>query len=234
MSSCWNGRQGPIIEVIGLCGAGKTTFFMEIVERFQNQGRLRLPPGVRPIPVSGYFVVCWSAWLAFSILCKKPASAVRFLARARNWHLVMKIAYRWLGLLKRNMRDGAFLVDSGVLQPIISFQVEENTSLDPVPLKEILASIPLPDIFIFINVPPPVAMERYMQREIAHNRPIKGTDVTFRNADSTLAELVELGKEQKVRVLVVDFHHDLHSGNREEAIEDIARQLSEELAHETH
>ena len=72
-------------------------------------------------------------------------------SKKNNRWLVNKIAYRSAGINCRKDRS-VILIDSGILQPFISFEIEENSLDISVPIHPILNGCALPDVVIVFKL----------------------------------------------------------------------------------
>ena len=77
---------------------------------------------------------------------------------------------RGAGLRMRKLVQKTLLLDSGLLQPFISFVVERNVRLRTVPVKAFLKAIRVPAFAIYVRVSPDTALRRFVTREATAGR----------------------------------------------------------------
>ncbi len=150
--------ENMIIEMLGLPGAGKTTVLHELK---------RMHPGIplTKIPFSSAMNTVW----AILCLCGKaalrnPVSMIRLVIREDGRWLLAKLGYRTAGVLRQ--KATGILVDSGVLQPLLSYATENaNSAVENRDILFLLDILPLPQAVIYVDVPAEVAYERYLFRQ---------------------------------------------------------------------
>lgn len=152
------------VEFVGLCGAGKSTFYELLKVRLSRAG-LSLAER-RPVNVSATRTLFYGGQFTAAMALRGGGGA-RFLMHPENWWLPFKLGYR---IAQMNQRAPAsdlwpLDVDSGLLQPIISFAAEHNRRLDRVPLAAILPLLALPQVLIYMRAAPALALRRYLARE---------------------------------------------------------------------
>ncbi len=198
--------MGYKIELLGLCGAGKTTFLTALTSKPVSEINFGLAYPVTP-----------SLWqtainllriLAVGFLVK-PISFPYFLIKKNNWWLIKKIAFRSAGIRLRG-NNNCILVDSGIMQPFLSFEIEENLFNSSVPIRAILASSVLPDLLLVFSVPPKIAMERYEQRGLrGEGKLIRiNSKNYFDRAENLRKDLISYCKEKNVRIIEVNSSHN--------------------------
>ena len=194
--------MGYKVEFLGLCGAGKTTFLNELSSEIKSDKYLGIEYPVIP-----------SLWQTLLSLIKilfigfffSPVSFSRFLSKKNNWWLVKKIALRSAGIKLRG--DSNFiLVDSGILQPFLSFEIEENVIDSNIPIHAILAGCNLPNLLLNFVVDPKIAMERYEKRGLrGDGKLIRANSKTnFNKAEKLRKNLISYCKMNKVEIIEVD------------------------------
>lgn len=147
-----------IIEIFGLPGAGKTT----VVD-----GLRRVSPSIPLIqpPIPSGLLTAWSIF----ILCGKvallhPLSLIRLGIRGDGRWLLAKLGYRMAGRWSQAKRG--IVVDSGVLQPLLSYAAEDAAeAADVQDVLALLDILPLPHAILYVDVPAQVAYERYLFRQ---------------------------------------------------------------------
>ncbi|MCM8530273.1 MAG: hypothetical protein NE330_03865 [Lentisphaeraceae bacterium] len=145
------------IEIIGLCGAGKSHFLSKIEKKLDAKIILS-----KPLSSDGLIYYKQVFLLFFKAFFMLRWKAAFYLTKPSSFWLRQKILFRQ-STLKKHL-DKSILVDSGVLQPLISYEVEEKVNKKPFPLQDILELLPLPFLVIYLNVQPQLAYERYKMR----------------------------------------------------------------------
>lgn len=164
-------RNGAI-EMFGLCGAGKSTLArgcLLVGESGQVGARLRPE---RPVKPSGWVTVAMAGLIAVSHGLRDPGGCARLLSSGAGRWLFLKLGYRVAGLHMRQDLDGCLLLDSGVLQPLVSFEVEYNLQLIEWNVERLARALPLPLYALYVRVEPEIAMQRYMDRERRQGRSV--------------------------------------------------------------
>ena len=190
------------IEFVGLCGAGKSTFISASRDMTALSSRLSFSYPVAP---STYMRIVCMVRIIGLLLVKAPFKCLIFMSRKNNWWLLKKLAFRSAGIRKRHNKR-LILVDSGVLQPFLSFEIEEKTSGSEIPLYLLLSCIPLPDIILDFCIPPEKAKERYHERESREGgRNIrKDSESHFISAENIKNKIVSFCSENKITVIKID------------------------------
>ena len=221
----------PVVEVLGHCGAGKTTMAEKVLPVLRKRLRHSVPPEMRPEVPSGWRTILLAASFGVRLLLRRPHVNAAFVARPLNWRLLMKLAYRTLGMRMRDLSNGAILLDAGVLQPFVSFQTEDSVSEKALPVADLLDLIPLPDAALFVDVDPETAQSRYVRRETACGRAIKGTAERFARAQATLDSLKVCLHDRGVRVLALDMNlpRDADADNWVETAETLEQLWTEKI-----
>lgn len=194
------------VEFLGLCGAGKTTFLNELSCELKSYKYLGIEHPVTP-----------SIWQTFLFLIKiliigffcSPVSFSHFLLKKNNWWLVKKIAFRSAGIKLRGERN-FILVDSGILQPFLSFEIEENVIDSNIPIHAILAGCNLPDLLLNFVIDPKIAMERYEERGLRGDGKLirANSKSNFNKAEKLRKDLISYCKKNKVVIVEVDSTQD--------------------------
>ena len=194
--------MGFKVEFLGLCGAGKTTFLKKLSSELESEKYLGLAHPVIP-----------SLWQTFLSLIKilivgffySPVSFSHFLLKKNNWWLVKKIALRSAGIKLRG-ENNFILVDSGILQPFLSFEIEENIIDSTVPIHAILAGCDLPNLLLNFVVVPEIAMERYKERGLRGDGKLIRTNSKsyFNKAEELRKDLVNYCKTKNIQIIDVD------------------------------
>lgn len=190
------------VELLGLCGAGKTTFINAITSMLKSNADFDLTYPIVPPKIQILISMIRVLWVGFFT---EPITFSRFIAQKNNRWLVNKIAYRSAGINCRKERSVIF-IDSGILQPFISFEIEENSLDISVPIHPILNGCALPDVVIVFEVAPSIAIERYKQRGLSGEGMVirKNSRKHFNRAEKLRKNLVEYCKMKNVQIVEVD------------------------------
>lgn len=153
------------IEIFGLCGAGKTTISTTLIKVLSEQRC-----GIPDFKVAYPQVVGWlpsrllTSLLIMRLVRHDPKTVATLLSdKAGRW-LLTKLGYRNACLQRRDSLPGTLLIDSGILQPFVSFEVEYNRNGIYYDIENLLRMMPLPEYAVYIRVSPLVAMKRYNER----------------------------------------------------------------------
>ena len=151
------------LEFVGLCGAGKSTFYERLKVRISTGFPLAER---RPVSVSAARASFYGGRFT-AAMAIKGGDGARFLLHPENWWLPFKLGYRSAQMKQHETvsEHWSLDVDSGLLQPIVSFAAEHNRRLDPIPLAVILPLLALPRILIYMRAAPALALQRYLARE---------------------------------------------------------------------
>jgi thymidylate kinase len=172
------------IELVGLCGAGKTTLAGKLAPLLARDTGNVIRPFSRPLP-GGTNVLLAAAALASRTLYRCPSEALPLLLNRAGLRLFAKLGYRIAGLAYKSP-EPSLISESGVLQPLISFDAQLNYAGLVVPLDAILRQLPQPDLVIRVDLSPEIAFERYRLRERAAGRPVEGSTAMFARALATI------------------------------------------------
>jgi hypothetical protein len=202
------------IELLGLCGAGKSTFIEAI------RGKLELDSSISlgyPITVPVSLTLVFMLKVLASSFLNNPIKMFIFLLKARNWWLIKKIAFRNASVSTRN-EESLVLIDSGILQPFLSFEIEERQNNSKIPLHSLLKSITLPDIILDFHVSPSVAKERYEKRGLCGEGRVirKDSEKYFIAAKKAKCKIVNYCNSNKTIIINIDssreFNEDYING----------------------
>lgn len=153
----------PRIEVFGLCGAGKSTIVARLLPLIAARGGTI--SATRPPPPWGPHSLARTARLLAASLAGNPASLAAFLTAPSNWWLPLKLGYRRAALAKLSHDQSHILLDSGILQPFVSFAIEWSARPNrTIPLQALLPNLPRATAAIHIHAPTQDAMQRYLAR----------------------------------------------------------------------
>ena len=194
--------MGLKIELLGLCGSGKTTFLTALTSALESKTDLGLAhplaPPISQIPIRLIRIFCIG-------LFTEPITFARFIINKSNWWLLKKVAYRSAGISSRG-DDNVILIDSGILQPFLSFEIEERQSNSIIPIRAILEACVLPKLVIVFIVPPKIALKRYEQRGLSGKGKLirKNSGRYFNRAEELRKNLVEYCEMKNVQIIEVD------------------------------
>jgi len=194
--------MGLKIELVGLCGAGKSTFISALSNRLPVKDCIELAHPIVPNTIMTRIYILRILVLG---LLTDPVTFLRFLSNSSNWWLIKKIAYRQAGISLREKKN-SILVDSGILQPFISFEIEEKITFSVIPLKSLLRGLALPDLVLFFSIPPSIAKTRYELRGMNGEGRIvrKNGEKYFERAEQVRQKLLAYCKEMKIQTVEVD------------------------------
>lgn len=197
-----------------MCGAGKTTLLRRLVVAVQELGGLSLPSIEMPVQPYGGTVWLETAKVVANALSSSPFSVTNFLCNGDNWWLPHKLGFRIAGTKMRRATSAPLLVDSGVLQPFISFAIEWNVRGSYVPAEAFLGTLALPELAIYVKVPPEVAYERYVRRAAILNRELPPGDVRprFHKGYETCERLCELYQQRNLTLEVLNAENMMQEG----------------------
>ena len=151
------------IELYGLCGAGKSTITNSLIPYFETG--CRGLDVARPISPGGIRTISRAARLALRATIVDPVGVGRFLSHRQGNALFLKLGLRIASMEVRKARPRTLLVDSGILQPIVSYLIEMNIGKLNAPLRALLSIVPFPSAVVYVRVKPEVAYHRYLERQ---------------------------------------------------------------------
>ena len=214
------------VELLGLCGAGKTTFLKGLTSKLDPDIDLGLAYSVIPSLSQRAISLMRILLTGFSI---KPVSFSSFLMKRNNWWLIKKIAFRSAGI-KLRADSNFILVDSGILQPFLSFEIEENTIDVNVPIHNLLSGCKLPDLLIVFNISPRIAMNRYEQRGLQGDGKLirDNSDNYFNKAEELRKNLISYCKDKNVHIIEVDSSENFSEDYLDSKLTEIYKFLKKE------
>ena len=166
----------PRIEVFGHCGAGKSTVIARLLPLIAARVGGEIS-ATRPPPPWGPQSLARTGQLLASGLAHQPGSLAAFLTQRSNWWLPLKLGYRRAALAKLPDDRTHILLDSGFLQPFISFAIEWAARPDQIiPVTALLTALPPAAAAIHIRTPTQVAMQRYLARAAAADAALADRD----------------------------------------------------------
>lgn len=216
------------IEVVGLCGAGKTTFIKLLEKKIIKKNKKIIFQNPKKNNLFLYYfyilkILSKSLYYQFFYV-------IFFLTIKSNWWLIKKIAYREAGLLKK---EGAIsiLKDTGIMQPFISFEIEHKASNAKVPLDTLLKVISKPDIIIFFNIKKETAIKRYHERYLkGYGKPLrKNSEYYFDQADRIKTMMIEYCKHHNIRIVNVNSENEFNDEYIDTVIEQIQNEINKYL-----
>ena len=200
------GAVNRSIETFGLCGAGKTTLLRRLIVAIQETGGELLPSIETPVQPQGSNVWAETARVVSRAFSSEPLGVSRFLFEEANWWLPHKLGFRIAGMRMRRATTAPLLIDSGLLQPFVSFAIEWNLRGSEVPISAFLNALALPDLAIYVRASPEAAYERYVAREVAAQRALPRGDLQgrFLMGYEMCQRLVDLYAHLGLRLEIVD------------------------------
>ncbi len=154
----------PRIEVFGLCGAGKSTVVARLLPLIAARTGTAIC-ATRPTAPRGPQSLGRTGRLVAGAGLRNPWALAAFLRHPSNWWLPLKLGYRRAALANLADDQAHILLDSGVLQPFISFVIEWCRRPDQaVPLAGLLPALPKTTAALHIHAPAETAMQRYRAR----------------------------------------------------------------------
>jgi hypothetical protein len=224
--------MGYKIELVGLCGAGKSTFIAALEDRLISDEVIELDHPV--IPNLLFFAIYILKILLFGF-ATEPIVFSKFLSKRSNWWLVKKVAYRQAGMRLRGNKN-YILVDCGTLQPFLSFEIEEKVTNSNVPIEPLLCGCKLPDIILFFHVSPFLAKNRYEIRGKRGQGRVarKNCDQYFERAEEVRKNLFEYCKRMEIKTIELDTTQDFTDQYITSTLIEIKKNLSniEEKKHD--
>ncbi|MGN7613106.1 hypothetical protein ACQZV8_13595 [Magnetococcales bacterium HHB-1] len=197
-------KRVPVIEWIGLCGAGKSTWHNALEQHCRSLNHIGENPLTCHDPVrsiSPLEMIGRGLFLFIPVLLRHPLHGIRFLSDSAGRRLIIKLGLRSAGI--RRQRGGGVRVDSGLLQPLISYECEENVVRNDCLnhlLETLLKSIKPPDIICVLSVSPAQARQRYQQRQHQLKLPAKGSVATFTTASNLLHRILEFYQQRHIKI----------------------------------
>jgi thymidylate kinase len=211
------------IELVGLCGAGKSTFISAVKNKLKGNDSLSLVyPVAQPLYLTRYYIL----EILMRAFIRDPVNTFVFFMRKSNWWLLKKLAYRAASNSER-YEGNLIVVDSGVLQPFLSFEIEERTSESEVPLCTLLKSVSLPDVVIFFYIPSWQAKERYEYRWLkGEGKEIRENSVKyFDEAEKIRKKIFNYCKMHNTKIIEVDSSKDFTEKYVDEKIVNIVNAI---------
>lgn len=215
------------LETFGLCGAGKTTLLRRLFVKLQEIGGNRLPSIEMPVQPDREAVLFETGRIVTRSFLHAPREVYQFLREANAWWLPSKLGFRVAGIKMRRTMSAPLLIDSGLLQPFVSFAIERNIEDRHIPREALLDSVVLPTLAVYVHVAPENAYFRYIDREIGSGRELPHGDLRKRFDDAyEICQWVRERYENSQKILhVVDTSGDIS----DEQLENLARSILEDL-----
>jgi hypothetical protein len=178
-----------LVEIVGLPGSGKS-YLLEKLERVRND----LPNLLKPSNPSLGDYRKQILRLAVRFGLRRPLSLMRLGLRSDGRWLLSKLAYR-AAVLKSRPGSSGLLVDSGLLQPLISYAAEYSKS--PIRVEDVLATLsalPMPYALIYLDNGVEVAQQRYRNRQERTGRraDVDVTPEAFAQAQEICTRIVDM------------------------------------------
>ena len=185
------------IEVIGLCGSGKTTLFSKVQSYLlqKNQPLIVVHKPLRIRTFTCYICVLWSL---LKMVCVYPRSILLSFSSFR-W-LLKKVLYRKCFLQKCFFTEEYIKLDSGLLMPLVEYATHHNNDDVKFNIKQFLCTLPMPSKVLIVTTPLEVSMCRYAQRETVE---IKNIIRGFQQGANMVKYLRQILQEQGVLVLEI-------------------------------
>jgi len=201
------------IEFFGLCGAGKTTF-LDQLPRFLSPRACDLLLD-RYQPAIGRRARFHSFSVLLQTAMRSPVDLFRLLVLdSGGLSLFQKIGYRLASISGQGRAEACLLVDSGVIQPLITYVIEDQKGSCPLPVAALMEPLPMPSLAVYFTVSSKTAMDRYVEREAQdRSRPRRrnhgGEDFIerFNNGRVLCENLATYLQERNVRLIKVDLSH---------------------------
>lgn len=212
------------VELFGLCGVGKSTILQDLVPALRKSGGPLSPPSIET-PVVPDTAAYRRELLRILVHTgvRAPGPLAKLLTNPVGLWLPRKLAYRIAGLRQRPQTGLSLLIDSSVLQPFVSFTIEENINNLAIPSRALFVAIPKPACAIYVRASADTAIDRYKTRQKSISAPLieNGLKQRFQDGLAMCDWLCKACHEIDVPVLVLDVEERLKEG----AIEDFAERL---------
>ena len=211
------------IETFGLCGAGKSTILKELVPILMMESGGLYPVFEKPVDPGAIATFIETGRIILKVSKRDPTGLLKFLIAYKNWWLPLKLGYRSAGMKTRNRKQVALLIDCGLLQPFISFEVEVNTSEKGIPLHAFLLAISLPALVIYVRVSAEKAFQRYVTRNIIAGKGLKKNHLRrrFENGFRICEQLHEIYLTLGLPLWVLDAEEKINHSQ----LQEFARQI---------
>ena len=197
-------RRNGYIETFGLCGAGKSTFLNELTEILAAEGEDLYHIVEKPVVPSAVATFHEAGGILIKVFKYDCMGILKFLFSYKSWWLPLKLGYRSAGLNMRNQERGLFLIDSGLLQPFVSFEIEVNSSEKKFPIGAFLLAISLPSLVIYVRVSAKTAFKRYTNRDSGlRKRNVRGAFIRqFERGFRTCEDIYRICLDMGIPLLV--------------------------------
>ena len=98
------------------------------------------------------------------------------------------------------------MIDGGVLQPFISFEIEKKITNMQVPINELLRCLSLPKVILLFEVSEQIAKERYERRGLNGNSQLlrENSAYYFRNANIAKDIIKKYCMARKIKLIIVN------------------------------
>lgn len=216
-----------LIEFIGLPAGGKTTLATALADRltsWNGQEYIAMAREFRSLRVRGRMSLhkladaCWyglthpviSAWVAAYVWAAHPAQ------EGFRRGMVLLRAFGTIERLRRLNQNG-IIMEEGVLQMAWSVIVH-RWRLPARATRHLVRQLTRRYrlIVVWVQIPPPIALERFRRRGPGGGRLHKLEDTqrleVFTRGESYLAELVDICRAESARIIQIDGQHSLEDG----------------------
>lgn len=220
-------RRNWSLETFGLCGAGKTTLLRHLFVALQEVGTEKLPTIEMPVQPDWESVLYQTSKVVARAIRASPRETSRFLGESGAWWLPQKLGYRIAGIKLRRTMSAPMLIDSGMLQPFVSFAIERNVDERHTPTNAFLSAVVLPSVALYTDAQPDVAYQRYVDREVAAGRalPIGNLRKRFDHAYQVCQLLCSRYDNSPKKLIRIDASKEW----TREVLDDLARQVLEHI-----
>lgn len=223
-----------IIEFIGPMAAGKTTLHRNTVQRLSAQGRTVLTPQMLgELCGSGRFGRPRRLWFRFRASWRSRAlvllAARHLLTSGRRWSdkligfrwFLTSLGNRWKAHLTLVGQEVA-LIDEGVSHRMFNVFVHDGGKIDLAAVRRYARVQPLPDVLIYLTLPPETAMLRALTRSkkmpprfrSLNHRELNSMFVNAAQALDVLVHEIQTTASRPVKILVIP-SEDLTTARRE-------------------
>jgi hypothetical protein len=122
-------------------------------------------------------------------------------------------------------------VDTGLLQPVISFIAEHKGKLDALPIVAAISGLTLPRILLYVHARPELALSRYLARD---NRRIDGAEREmivrqFSLAAAACEQLVQYCRGAGAIVFSVDAEETRSDAAAERVADELSRCIESDI-----
>jgi hypothetical protein len=158
------------MELVGLPGAGKSTLVEFLTKAWANATEAEDLSISSPEPVTPTEFRKSLISLSARLFFRAPGTTVSLFREEDGKMLIRRLAYRLAGVQQSHIKTPAVHVNSGVLQPLVTFATEDSdltmdrSDLWHSTLNASLATLPPPAVLIYVSAPASVAQRRFVSR----------------------------------------------------------------------